>query len=89
MLATSYKSVVPPRYHVGRITCPIAIFYGGNDNLPDFDALLEELKPVFLHKEDDYEHLCFMWAATAHERVFPKITQLIRQYTPPRQPQQH
>lgn len=75
-----YRHYMPPVYHVSHIKCPIALFYGGSDSLPNTNALLEDLKPVYVNKFSEYEHLCFMWGKDAHKTVFVEIIDLLEKY---------
>jgi len=78
----SYKPYILPSYSPKKITCPIALFYGGKDNLPDIDFLLGEIPPAsFIHLEPTYEHLDFQWSRDAHIKIFPKIVELVRKYS--------
>src|SRR5690606_22152555 len=38
-----YRHYIPPIYQVSNIKCPIALFYGGSDSLPNTSALLDDL----------------------------------------------
>jgi len=76
----TYANYLLPCYQPSRIKCPIAIFYGGKDTVPDMKYLLDELPPAtYIHKEDNYEHLDFMWATSAPERIFVKVIDLLLQ----------
>jgi len=75
-----YTSYLLPSYQLGKIKTPIAIFHGGRDTIPESDIILSELnQPVLIHKEEDYEHLDFIWAANAPQKIFPKVINLINQ----------
>jgi lysosomal acid lipase/cholesteryl ester hydrolase len=77
-----YHNYVLPGYPVSRIKCPIAVFCGGRDTIPDFPLLTKELPPsAMVFVEKDYEHLDFQWASTAPERVFQKVISLTEQYS--------
>lgn len=78
----SYPSYLLPSYQTSKITCPVAIFYGGKDTIPETEYLLNEMSShpkLFVHKEDNYEHLDFIWAMSAPERIFTKVTHLLNQ----------
>eukprot|EP00741_Cyanophora_paradoxa_P020167 tig00000219_g19467.t1 len=78
-----YKGAMPPAYPLYLVPCPIALFYGGEDTIPNIDALLKEIPtPVFTHFEPEYEHLDFLWAGTAAERVYSRVLGLLRQRAP-------
>eukprot|EP01119_Soliformovum_irregulare_P025045 TRINITY_DN9152_c0_g1_i1.p1 TRINITY_DN9152_c0_g1~~TRINITY_DN9152_c0_g1_i1.p1 ORF type:complete len:455 (+),score=122.63 TRINITY_DN9152_c0_g1_i1:114-1478(+) len=73
-----YRSYMLPSYHPSRITCPMAVFWGGKDTIPDMDWLLQQLPPnSFIHKEDEYEHLDFLWGRNAARDIFPKVIDLV------------
>jgi len=76
----SYLHYVLPAYQPSKIKCPMAIFYGGKDTVPDMKYLLNEVPPsTFIHKEDNYEHLDLIWAASAPERIFKKVVEVLNQ----------
>jgi len=78
-----YSGNLVPTYEPSQIQCPVACFYGGNDNLPNTANLLDSLPPdriALIHKEDEYEHLDFMWAKDVSKKIFPKILQLLNNY---------
>lgn len=56
-----YRPYVLPMYSVSKIKCRMALFYGGQDSIPDMDYFLREVPPgTYLHKEPTYEHLDFL-----------------------------
>jgi len=74
-----YTSIVPPIYDLGQINCPIAIFWGGRDNIPNTQFLLKTLpkdKLKLVQCQKNYEHLDFMWAKNAKKDIFEKIIKL-------------
>lgn len=78
----NYPSYLLPSYQSSKIKCPIAVFCGGRDTIPDNDIILEELEShpkLFVHKEKNYEHLDFIWGKTAPDRIFTKVIHLINQ----------
>lgn len=71
-------------YELTKIRCPIALFYGGRDELVDAQAVAQELGPrriVKNHCEPRYEHLDMLWADDAYEKIFPGVIQLLTDYT--------
>lgn len=36
---------------------------------------------VYEHDEPTYSHVDFLWAVNAHERIYPRVLQLVNQYT--------
>lgn len=77
-----YRPYLPPSYNISNIRCPIALFYGGSDTLPNTSALLEDIKPVYIRKYSNLEHLCFMWSKDAHTTIFEEILELLMQHNP-------
>jgi lysosomal acid lipase/cholesteryl ester hydrolase len=78
----SYRPYRTPAYHLSNLKCPVALFYGGADTLPNFKSLLDELDPVYVRREPELEHLCFMWGKDCHTTIFPDVVRLLRQYDP-------
>ena len=78
----SYRPYRTPAYHLANMTCPVALFYGGSDTLPNFKSLLDDLDPVYVRKEENFEHLCFMWGKDCHTTIFPDVVRLLRLYDP-------
>jgi len=78
-VGTSYKQYLLPDYNPARIKCPMALFYGLKDTIPQMDYLLAEVpKGTYVHKEEEYEHLDFIWAENAPQRIFPKVVELVQ-----------
>jgi hypothetical protein len=74
------RSVVP-QYDVTTIRVPIAVFTGGRDTVIDPSRLIGMLPPsTVVHHEEDYEHLDFLWADSAKDRVFPLITEFLKRH---------
>jgi len=82
--AENYTGYTLPQYQLGQIRTPIACFSGGRDTLPLTPLLLSSLpkdRLVFVHKEEKYEHLDFMWAHDLSQKIFPKILALMNKYS--------
>jgi len=78
---TNYKPYVLPNYSPSRIVCPVAIFYGGKDTVPEMNWLLKQVpEGTFIHCEDSYEHLDFMWAKDAPDVIDKKVIDLLGGY---------
>jgi len=80
-----YASQVLPQYRTMQLQCPVACFYGGRDNLPNTKAVLANIpkdKVALFHKEDDYEHLDFMWAKDTGKTICPRVLSLLEKYNP-------
>eukprot|EP00904_Undaria_pinnatifida_P003045 jgi/Undpi1/12741/HiC_scaffold_6.g02409.m1 len=74
---------VPVIYDVSKVSCPVAIVYGGSDYLVEVEALKATLPNVVMSiREEKYEHLDTMWADTAKDNVFPRVEALIMQMAP-------
>jgi len=79
-----YSGYEISKYDISHIRCPVALFHGGRDNLPNTPATISVIpkdKLVYNHKEEEYEHLDFMWAKDASQRIFPKVVALLDKYT--------
>jgi len=77
-----YNNYVLPSYQISKIQCPIAVFCGGRDTIPDTNAILAELPPSSqVHIEPDYEHLDFQWAMNAPERIYSKVLSLLNEHS--------
>eukprot|EP01104_Vermistella_antarctica_P013604 TRINITY_DN4148_c0_g1_i1.p1 TRINITY_DN4148_c0_g1~~TRINITY_DN4148_c0_g1_i1.p1 ORF type:complete len:540 (+),score=149.04 TRINITY_DN4148_c0_g1_i1:449-2068(+) len=80
-LSEKYNRYVVPSYPLHRITCPMAVFYGGKDNLADVDTLLSELHDeTIVHEEPDYEHLDYLWARNTYANVYTKIIKILESH---------
>lgn len=80
-----YTSQVLPQYRTMQLQCPVACFYGGRDNLPNTKEVLKNIpkdKVALFHKEDEYEHLDFMWAKDTGKKICPPILSLLEKYNP-------
>jgi lysosomal acid lipase/cholesteryl ester hydrolase len=78
-----YPGYVLPQYQLGQIKTPVACFCGGRDTLPQTSDLLRALpkdKRVFVHVEEKYEHLDFMWAKDIAVTIYPKILDLLGKF---------
>jgi len=73
------RGQVSPCYPLARITCPIVLFYGGRDTLPDIDFLTRTLpSTTVVHHEPSYEHMDFLYAPTAKKCCYEKIVETCR-----------
>jgi lysosomal acid lipase/cholesteryl ester hydrolase len=79
-----WKAYALPAYHPSQIKCPMALFCGDRDTVPDTEWLLKEVPaPTYVHREPTYEHLDFLWAHNAPERVYSKVIELIEKKSVP------
>lgn len=73
-----YRGYILPNYPLERIRTRMALFYGGLDNLPDIPWMMDNLpKGTYFHREDDYEHLDFLWADDVVEKVYEPVMSLL------------
>jgi lysosomal acid lipase/cholesteryl ester hydrolase len=67
-----------------QMDCPVALFYGGQDTLivENIHEVLEDLQASlqYHHCEPSYEHLDMIWADNAHQKIFPKIIEQMKQH---------
>jgi len=79
-----YHRLSPPEYNLSAITTPLAMFTGGADTLSerrDIDLLTSRLRSiVFTNAQPNYGHLDFVWGLNAHEKIYPDVVRLLRQY---------
>ncbi|KAI8987989.1 Alpha/Beta hydrolase protein [Mycotypha africana] len=74
---------LPARFPTRQITTPIAVFYGSNDTLVDFDILQNDLPPlVYVKNVHGYEHMDFLWAKGLERKVYPDIIKLLEHFNP-------
>jgi lysosomal acid lipase/cholesteryl ester hydrolase len=74
-----YQAICPMSYPIRQIKCPMAIFYGGSDELTDIPWLLSKMPPsVPVYVIGKYEHLDLIWATDAHTEVFPEVCRLLQ-----------
>jgi len=79
--ASRWRSYALPCYHPSQIKCPMALFCGDRDTVPDTEWLLRQVPPhTFVHREESYEHLDFLWARNAPDRIYPKVVDLIEKH---------
>ncbi|XP_068957871.1 lipase member N-like isoform X2 [Petaurus breviceps papuanus] len=78
-----YNQKIPPLYDLTTIKVPTAIWAGGKDLLVDpldVAMLLPKIKNLhFYEMLPDWNHVDFIWALDAPERVYSKILSLMRQ----------
>jgi len=80
-----YTTKALPHYRTMQLKCPVACFYGGRDNLPNTKAVLANIpkdKVALFHKEEEYEHLDFMWAKDTGKKICPRVLSLLKEYNP-------
>ena len=72
----------PPQYNIKDVQIPVALFWGKNDWLADPEDVqfLRNNLPNIVADEyyDDYNHLDFIWALNAADRVYTKMIALMK-----------
>ncbi|KAI9363146.1 Alpha/Beta hydrolase protein [Pilaira anomala] len=72
---------LPPKFLIKQITTPIAVFYGSDDTLVDYDILKNELPHLAYTKNvHNWEHMDFLWASGLEKIVFPDILMLLKHF---------
>ncbi|XP_074153197.1 lipase member N-like [Sminthopsis crassicaudata] len=78
-----YNQSLPPLYDLTTMKVPTAIWAGGKDLLVDpvdVAKLLPQIKTLqFYEMLPDWNHIDFIWALDAPQRVYSKILSLMRQ----------
>ena len=70
-------------FPVDRIQCPLAVFYGGKDEIINGKLFIDHVKSnegvglVYEEVIEEYEHLDLLWARDIEERVFEKILKIL------------
>ncbi|XP_012279911.1 lipase 3 [Orussus abietinus] len=81
-----YHQEKPPEYDLSRVTAPVALIFGPNDNLvqkSDVEALSRNLSNVVTVEPVPYKkftHVDFLWAKDAKSLVYDRVIELIKQY---------
>lgn len=79
-----YGTPVPPQYPLNRITAPIALHYGLNDNLAavvDVQRLAAALPNVVALREvphPEFGHIDFVWATEVRALVYNHMLMLMK-----------
>eukprot|EP00696_Hemimastix_kukwesjijk_P012827 gnl/Hemi2/26149_TR8777_c0_g1_i1.p1 gnl/Hemi2/26149_TR8777_c0_g1~~gnl/Hemi2/26149_TR8777_c0_g1_i1.p1 ORF type:complete len:455 (+),score=142.62 gnl/Hemi2/26149_TR8777_c0_g1_i1:181-1545(+) len=76
-----YGTPTPPHYNLSDIRCPVAMFYGGGDDLLDVEKLAKVVQPVYLQRDEEYIHMDYLWGLDAEKNVYRKVIELIHQHT--------
>eukprot|EP01006_Ploeotia_vitrea_P028555 TRINITY_DN61232_c0_g1_i1.p1 TRINITY_DN61232_c0_g1~~TRINITY_DN61232_c0_g1_i1.p1 ORF type:complete len:505 (-),score=31.17 TRINITY_DN61232_c0_g1_i1:1223-2737(-) len=75
---------VPIAYPLHQISCPVALFYGGSDSLPDSAYIVQgvrQSKLVHCKEISHYEHLDFLWAKDAQQLVYEPLLDILEKHT--------
>ncbi|XP_066998920.2 lipase 3 [Anabrus simplex] len=81
-----YGSTTPPKYDMSKITAPIALMYGMNDDLGapgDVATLNKELPNVISYykvADEQFGHLDFLWAIHGKSLLYNEILNLMAKY---------
>ncbi|NXA48672.1 LICH hydrolase, partial [Nothocercus julius] len=79
-----YNQSTPPAYEIEKINIPIALWSGGDDKFADpkdMARLLPRIKKLIYYDNfPAWGHLDFIWGLDATEKMYLKITELIRKY---------
>jgi len=90
-LTVTSLSSIDQDFPLNQISTPLALFYGGRDNLVNMEFLMNKLNNnqqgkdsviVSVNKIENYEHLDFLWAKDVNQ-IFPEIFSLLKKYNSP------
>ncbi|KAJ5068625.1 sterol esterase tgl1 [Anaeramoeba ignava] len=80
-----YKSKKPPAYDLSSISCPIALYYGENDNLIDIDSFSKKIDSNLIDEKlciSEGEHIDLLYGLTNKKEIFPSIIKMMKKYNP-------
>lgn len=78
-----YNSKVPPKYHMEKVTSPVALFYSMQDwfsNITDVNVLRKTLPNVidaYLVPDKKFNHLDFIYAKDLKTLIFSRLSELL------------
>ena len=76
-----YNQTTPPLYDLSTLMVPVSLFWGGEDWLADKEDVLQLIEKLHHVENSDYvpsyDHLGFMWALTAPEKIYNKILNIM------------
>lgn len=78
-----YNSKVPPKYHLERVTSPVALFYSTQDwlsNITDINVLRKILPNVidaYLVPDKKFNHVDFIYAKDLKTLIFSRLSELL------------
>ncbi|KYM93609.1 PREDICTED: lipase 1 [Cyphomyrmex costatus] len=79
-----YKQATPITYDLGKITAPMALFYGGNDLLVLKSTIFELYKRlpnvVLLEEQKSFNHLDFITAIDVNTLVYSRVIKLFQEF---------
>lgn len=82
----AYGQDSPPEYDLSKITVPVAIYYGNNDDINNIENVYE-LRDVlpniirdYLVPFDQFNHLDFIWAKDVKSLVNNDVVDVLNKY---------
>ncbi|XP_012536944.1 lipase 3 [Monomorium pharaonis] len=81
-----YRQMTPLKYDLKKVTAPLALYYGANDQLVLKTNILETYKHlpnVILLEEVPYKlftHIDFMWAIEAKLIIYDRVIELLQEF---------
>lgn len=85
-----YKSLIPPKYDLKKVTAPVYLIHSLNDWLSDSQDVeklyknLGNAKGKFLVGDNAFNHLDFMYGINANTWCYNKVLGLAAKYKPKR-----
>ncbi|KAK4880453.1 hypothetical protein RN001_008599 [Aquatica leii] len=80
-----YGQITPPKYDLGKVTSPVALYYSDKDVLSvatDVDRLSAELPNVVVKKMiNDYSHLDYLWATNVIPTLYDYVLENMNTYS--------
>eukprot|EP00164_Ancoracysta_twista_P003189 GFYU01004253.1.p1 GENE.GFYU01004253.1~~GFYU01004253.1.p1 ORF type:complete len:443 (-),score=104.39 GFYU01004253.1:153-1481(-) len=80
-----YGSETAPAYDVTNVKCPVAVFYGGQDNVINVPKMVKELPTesvVHVEATPHHEHMDNLYAMDMHEVFYPQFLKVLRHHAP-------
>ncbi|XP_026324990.1 lipase 3-like [Hyposmocoma kahamanoa] len=81
-----YNSKVPPKYHVERVTSPVALFYSVEDwfsNITDVNVLQKTLPNVvdaYVVPDKKFNHIDFTYAKDLKTLIYSRLSKLFKKF---------
>ncbi|KAK4880452.1 hypothetical protein RN001_008598 [Aquatica leii] len=80
-----YGESTPPKYDLGKVTSPVALYYSDKDvlaTLPNFERLSAELPNVVVKKLiQGYSHIDYLWATNTVPMLYEYVLENIKNYS--------
>ncbi|KAJ5074036.1 sterol esterase tgl1 [Anaeramoeba ignava] len=80
-----YGTSKPPLYDLSKIKCPIALYYGENDNLINITELLKRLNSELVVETlsiKEGEHFDLLYGLTNKKQIYPSILKNLKKFNP-------